>query len=163
MNRILFAKWIAGSVLLLCSLCKGNSLYTAQTKLIGNKWERESTCTFNVPIQDTTQAYDVYLIVQYMPDFPYQNLHITYQLKDEQGNLMRTALSHHLLFDSKTGHPLGKGWGKKKCLRVPLITNYHFETPGKYSLTFVQFMRTAQLPGVASIGIQLYKQASKTD
>jgi gliding motility-associated lipoprotein GldH len=113
-------------------------------------------------IQDTAQAYDIYLLLQYTPDYPYQNLHIQYQLQNEQAQITSTFLTNHLLFDPKTGKPLGKGWGKKKCLKLPLITNYHFEKSGDYSLALVQFMRTEQLPGIASVGIQLCKSQPKT-
>lgn len=158
---MLFTNWLTGFILLLCSFCNGNTLYTAQTKLIDNIWDRQAACSFSVAIQDATQAYDFYLVLQYMPDFPYQNLHITYQLQNEHGKLMSTALINHLLFDPKTGKPLGKGWGKKKCLKLPLITNYHFKKPGDYSLALVQFMRIEQLPGIASVGIQLCKSQAK--
>jgi gliding motility-associated lipoprotein GldH len=160
---MIFTKWLTGCILLLCSFCEGKTLYTAQKKLIDSTWDRQAPCEFNISIQDTDQAYDLYLVLQYRPDFPYQNLHITYQLQNDHGKLISTALTNHLLFDPKTGKPLGKGWGKKKCLQLPLITNYHFEKPGGYKLALVQFMRTEQLTGIASVGIQLCKSQPKTD
>lgn len=158
---MIFIKWLRGCILLFCSFCNENTLYTAEIKLTDNIWERKTTCVFDFTIQDAIQAYDLYLVIQYTHDYPYQNLHIQYQLQNEQVQLNSTVSMDHLLSDSKTGKPLGKGWRAKKCLKVPLITNHYFEKPGDYSLTFVQFMRTEQLTGITSVGIQLCKSQQK--
>lgn len=159
---MLFTKYLLGCGVLLCSFCNDHTLHTAQTKLVGKTWERQAACSFDVAIQDTSQAYDVYLELQYMPDYPYQNLYIQYQLQDSEDPIANTALTNHLLFDPHTGKSLGQGWGEKKCLKLPLITNYHFKKPGHYSLALVQFMRTEQLPGIARVGIRVCKSQPKT-
>jgi len=160
---MILTKWVTGSILLLCSFCDGNTLYTAQKKLIDNIWDQQAACTFDFAIQNFTQAYDIFLLLQYMPDYSYQNLHIKYQLQDNQANTVETALKDDLLFDPKTGKPLGKGWGKKKYIKLPLITNYHFEKPGDYSLSVEQFMRTEKLSSIVSVGIQVCQAQPETN
>jgi gliding motility-associated lipoprotein GldH len=159
---MILTKWLTGCILLLCSYCNGNALYTQKKRFLDHAWPRQDTCAFTFAIQDATQPYDIYLWVEYTPDYPYQNLHIQYQLQDNQANSIAKVLQDNLLFDPKTGKPLGKGWGKKKCLRLPLVTHYQFREPGEYSLSLIQFMRTEKLLGVDSIGIQLYRSSTKT-
>jgi gliding motility-associated lipoprotein GldH len=63
-----------------------------------------------------------------------------------------------LLFHEKTGEPFGSsGLGYVFEHQFPLLENYTFKNPGKYTMRFEQFMRTDTLKGVLSVGIRVEK------
>ena len=63
-----------------------------------------------------------------------------------------------LLFDAKTGKPLGKsGIGDLYDHRFILLNNYKFKNKGKYRIVFEQFMRMDTLPGIMAVGLRVEK------
>jgi gliding motility-associated lipoprotein GldH len=60
------------------------------------------------------------------------------------------------LFDQHTGKPQGSsGLGDIYDQRFPVISNYKFPSPGKYKVSFEQFMRKDTLEGVLAIGLRV--------
>lgn len=143
----------------LLGACQGNTIYTHIYKLDGGIWHRDKPANFNFTIQDTTQGYDIYILVTNTSDYPFQNLYVTYYLKNSQLEEIATELLDYLLFEPKTGKPLGKGWTKNKNHEVIVLKNYYFKAPGTYMLELVQFMRKEMLPGIQAIGIKICKSA----
>ena len=96
------------------------ALYIHKVQWTHNTWERDKECAFHITIEDIHQAYDVYLLLQYTTECPYQNLYVSHRVEDNSKNILETTLSNHALYDSKTGIPLGKGWSNTKFIRLPL-------------------------------------------
>ncbi|HWA35726.1 MAG TPA: hypothetical protein VG737_16400, partial [Cyclobacteriaceae bacterium] len=60
------------------------------------------------------------------------------------------------LFDEKTGRPLGdSGLGDLYDHRFPILQDYSFSNPGKYSLKLDQFNRQDTLQGVIAVGVRV--------
>jgi gliding motility-associated lipoprotein GldH len=144
-------------IMLTFSTCETNIVYRYSHKLADCKWHRDAPLQFNFDIQDTTQAYNIYLFINNTPGYPHQNFYFTYYLKDNSSALLATELKNYLLFEPKTGKPLGKGWTKNKSHEVIMIQNHYFVHPGTYTLELAQFMRTEILPGICTIGIKICK------
>jgi gliding motility-associated lipoprotein GldH len=150
-------KWLIGLLILIFSGCQTSTIYTVTYTLSDYLWHRKDNVKFNFYIQDTTQPYDIYLLIKDTPNYPYQNLYLTYYLEDIQSTVIATELKNYLLFESKTGHPLGKGWGKNKSHELILLKNYYFSNSGNYTLKLAQFMRIETLPGIQKVGIKICK------
>jgi len=150
-------KWLIGLLILVFGSCETNTVYTVTHTLSGYTWYRKDNLQFNFCIQDNTQPYDIYLLIKYAPEYPYQNLYLTYYIKDIQSTVLTTELKNYLLFEPKTGKPLGKGWGRNKRHELILLKNYYFSTPGTYTVELAQFMRTENLLGVHTVGIRVCK------
>ena len=153
--------WIHSCVgLLLLSACETTTSYQSTTALADYTWPADSLLSFSFSVQDTTQPYDIYLMLKNTQHYPYQNIYVTYYLEDSTQALCTTALGNYTLFEPKTGKPLGKGWGKVKSHTLVLLQDYYFLYPGTYTLRLAQFMRTEALAGLHAVGIKVLK-ASK--
>lgn len=141
--------------------CDRGTLYIHKVQWTHNTWERDKECAFHITIEDIHQAYDVYLLLQYTTEFPYQNLYVSHRVEDNSKNILETTLSNHALYDPKTGIPLGKGWSNTKFIRLPLILGYTFYKSGDYSVSLTQFMRTEELKGISCVGLQVCKSKSE--
>ncbi|OJW66751.1 MAG: hypothetical protein BGO68_00235 [Candidatus Amoebophilus sp. 36-38] len=149
--------------MLIFTACETNTIYFYRHKLPDCKWHRDMPLAFNFNVQDTTQAYDVYLLIENTPQYPYQNFYLTYYLKDNSLTLLTTELKNYLLFEPKTGKPLGKGWTKNKSHEVIMMKSHYFTHPGTYRLELDQFMRTEILSGICSIGIKICRSSQVTN
>lgn len=153
----MYLKWLLGCLFFYHHCCDSDSIYMHTAKCADSTWNRAEAYSFGIPIQDSDQAYDVYILLTYTDDIYYQNLYISHQVKTDNGNILATTLSNHMLFDAKTGKPLGRGFMKKKSIRLPLIYDYKFPHSGNYSITLTQFMRVEELQGIVSVGLQVCK------
>jgi gliding motility-associated lipoprotein GldH len=143
---------------LLCLACEGNhTIYQNTHTLVHKIWPTTAIQHFTFQVVDTTQAYDITLLVSNNPTYPYQNLFVSYDLQDEKEHILQKCLKEYRLFDPKTGKPLGIGWNKKKSHQFVLLQGYQFANSGTYHLALTQFMRTEDLAGIEAIGIQVSK------
>jgi len=150
-------KSLLGSILFLYYSCASDSLYTHTVRCANNTWKRSEICAFNISLDDIDHTYDVYLLLAYTNDFPYQNLYISHQVEGEEKNILATALSNHILYNVKTGTPLGKSWGNTKFIRLPLIYGCIFPQSGHYRIELTHFMRLEELQGIERVGLQVCK------
>lgn len=144
-------QWTAWLSLFLFYACGHSSIYQTSTSLANSQWPASSLLDFSFQVKDETCAYDIYLLVKNTPDYPYQNLYVTYYLEDGT----HKELKNYALFDVKTGKPLGKGWRKSKRHEFLLTTGRQFPQPGFYTLRLAHFMRTDHLSGLQTIGIKV--------
>lgn len=140
---------------LLLGRCSCNATYQHTRVLPAAQWPTALLPEFQFTIQEAAQPYDVYLLMDITPDYPFQNLHVTYYLKNYADEVLQEALKTYSLFDATTGKPLGNGWGSTKRHVVKLLANYQFAQPGTYTLQLAQFMRTDTLAGIAAVGIKI--------
>ena len=152
--------WIG---LLLFFACGRGAIYQSRVPLSNSQWPVETVLDFSFPIKDTTQAYDICLLVKNTQDYPYQNLYVTHYLEDDTGQLLHKELKNYPIFDLKTGKSLGKGLGKAKSQTCLVIDSHQFSHPGTYVLKIEHFMRMEILPGLQTIGIKVFpsKQISE--
>jgi len=135
--------------------CTPRPIYQKTICLEDRQWPVERILAFPFQVKDTAQAYDIVLWVQATPDYPYQNLYLTYYLEDEAQQTCHTALENRLLFDPKTGQSLGNGWGKHTTHQFVLKEAHQFPCAGSYTLKLEQFMRMEKLPGLLALGIRV--------
>lgn len=148
-------KWAYWLGLCLFYACGQTTIYQSSISLNGSQWPESTVIDFSFQVKDETQVYDIYLLVKNTPAYPYQNLYITHYLEDGTQQLLHKELKNYVLFESKTGKPLGKGGGKSKHHEFLVTTGHRFSQPGLYTLKLAHFMRTAMLPGIQAIGIKV--------
>jgi gliding motility-associated lipoprotein GldH len=141
-------------LLLLCA-CERATTYQRIISLDQCCWPVATVLDFTFQIKDTTQTYDIFLVVSNTQDYPYQNLHVTCYLEDDARHLTHQALKSWALFDLKTGKPLGSGLGRSQKHELSMINDYQFARPGLYTVKLEHFMRTAMLPGLQTIGVKV--------
>ena len=148
-------------VVLLFASCDSSRVYEQQVDF-DRAWIVTDKPRFDFEIKDHTQVYSLYYTVRNSLDFPFSRLFVTYTLQDSTGIQLRQELVSNYLFDQKTGEPQGSsGLGDLYDHRFPLVTNYQFERPGKYSITLEQFNRRDTLDGVLAVGARVELANSK--
>lgn len=141
--------------LALCA-CKNDAVFEDQADFENGIWREGNPVSFQFKIADASKPYTMDMHIRSSQEYTYHNLYFRYYLKNAQGDILQESLENRLLFDSKTGEPLGAGIGSIKELTFPLIESYTFADTGWYEIEFRQYMRIAELEGIWSVGSSLY-------
>lgn len=144
--------------ILALSACDEARLYEKNVDFKERHWLVTEQPTFDFEIADTATPYSLFFTIRNESDYPNANIYFTYTLSDSTNNTLEKKLTNQLLFHEKTGEPFGSsGLGYVFEHQFPLLENYTFKNPGKYTMRFEQFMRTDTLKGVLSVGIRVEK------
>ena len=139
--------------------CDDERVYDKNVDFDARYWLVSEKPVFEFEITDTLQSYDLSCNVRNSLAYPYARIFITWYLRDSTEALLGKKLVSNLLFDDKTGEPFGNsGLGDIYDHTIPLKVNYRFPYPGKFKVSFEQFMRTDTLSGVLAIGLRVEKR-----
>jgi gliding motility-associated lipoprotein GldH len=141
--------------------CSDNVVIEAYKDISDARWHVDSLVAFEFEIRDTLSWYDINYNVRYAGDYDYFNLYVTYYIEDSTGNIIESELQNLILFDKKTGEPLGKGLGDLYDRDIPIFEKYRFKRAGKHTFKIKQFMRMEELPGVMAFGIKIIDSSPK--
>lgn len=148
--------WMSAALLLVLFSCDSNRVYEQQIDFKDKFWSSETTPRFEFEIPDHTRNYNIYCTIRNSLEFPFSRIFVTYHLKDSLNNQLQSELVSTFLFDQKTGRPNGSsGLGDLFDHRISLLSNYHFERPGTYTLSLEQFNRRDSLQGVLAVGVRV--------
>ena len=142
-------------ILFLVTSCDSNRVFEKNTDISDNLWQKEHKPEFEFQITDTSLDYNIYYNLRNAVSYPFYNIYLTHYLKDSVGNLISTNLDELTLFNPKTGQPYGKGMGDIFDHRIPMLTKYRFDQPGKYTIEVEHFMRMDELPMIMAVGIRI--------
>lgn len=135
--------------------CSSSTVIDEQSDISEGLWHLDSLVVFQFDVEDTTAAYEVQYNVRYAVNYPYYNLFLKYYLEDSTGAILSSELQELILFDKKTGKPMGEGLGDLFDRSVPVFDNKKFSYAGSYTFKVKQFMRMEQLPGILSFGLKI--------
>lgn len=142
--------------ILLLASCDEDRVFEKNHDFHARYWPVSERPQFEFEITDTLQRFNLYCNVRSSLDYPFARIFITYYLQDSSGVLLEKALVSNLLFDEKTGEPMGEsGLGDLYDHRIALKKDYRFPYAGKYRISFEQFMRTDTLSGVLAVGVRV--------
>lgn len=142
--------------------CDDTRLYEKNYDFEKRVWLVDDKPTFDFEISNTAQRYNLYCNVRNSVAFPYARLFVKYQLKDSLGKVLNEQLVPAFLFDQHTGQPQGSsGLGDIYDQRFPILTNYQFDKPGTYKVSFEQYMRKDTLEGILAIGLRVESNEQK--
>ena len=148
---------------LLLTSCDRNRIFEKNQNIDDRLWHKDSTISFLFPVEDIYHHYDIYVNIRNTNQYPYQNLYINYVLEDTLGNKIISDLSDLLLFDSKTGRPLGNGMGDIFDHQFIILEKVKFKNPGYYRININQYMRLDILPEIMAVGIRVEIQNTNNE
>ncbi|SMD34404.1 gliding motility-associated lipoprotein GldH [Reichenbachiella faecimaris] len=157
MLKSIYQLLVAVSISLSIVACNGNTVIDEQSDIQEGLWHLDSLVAFQFEIEDTTSSYQIQYNVRYAVNYPYYNLFLKYYLEDSTGEILSSELQELILFDKKTGEPMGEGLGDLFDRGVPVFEDQKFSNPGAYTFKVKQFMRMEQLPGILSFGLKIQK------
>jgi gliding motility-associated lipoprotein GldH len=137
--------------------CQSNVIYDDYVDIPDGVWHVDSLAAFNFEIEDTSATYKINYNIRYAAQYSYYNLYVTYYLEDSLENILASDMQNLVIFDKKTGEPLGDGLGDLFDREVIIFENYKFDTPSVYNFKIKQFMRMQELPGIISFGLKVEK------
>jgi len=141
---------------LLFYACDEQRLFENYKDFDNSTWVVSDQPAFEFSIDDIQQPYNLYCNLRNAESYPYADFRFTYYLADTTGALLDKKLKLTYLFDRKTGKPSGEsGLGDIYEDQFPLLKNYKFAHPGRYTMRFEQFMRRDTLPGILAVGLRV--------
>lgn len=136
--------------------CSDNRVFEDNTEFDDRTWKVTDEPRYTFTITDTALKYNLYYNVRNSLEYPYARIFVTYHLYDSTGRELSKKLLYNDLFDQKTGKPFGdSGLGDLYDHQFPILNNYSFPHPGKYSMKLDQFMRQDTLQGVLAVGVRV--------
>lgn len=136
--------------------CKQSVVYEETFEIDPQQgWPYADSLTYAFSIADTLQVYNLYLELDHLVDYPYQNLYINIRTVFPDGKDLAQVLSLEL--SDKQGFWQGDCNGEACELRIPIQERTYFNQLGDYRIVVEQYMRTDSLRGLQSIGLQLEK------
>ena len=136
--------------------CNPGISYADSEKIPGYTWNASNIISFEVPVKDTVNSFDINLIIRTDKSYPYRNLFLFIRTTSP-GKISIKDTIEYFLADEK-GYWYGSGLGDVNDLSVPFKTNVLFPEEGTYIFNIQHGMRDQNLEGVTDIGIQIRKR-----
>jgi gliding motility-associated lipoprotein GldH len=145
------------AILCYCLSCDSNAIYKSYVDMKDTNWYVKNVPTFTFEVKDEAIPYNIYLLVRNASQYPYNNLYVTRYIYGPDGKILSNRLEEVMLFDQKTGKPLGEGLGDIYDNKVISSKNFMFPKKGKYTIKLKQYMRQDPLPYIMSMGVSVEK------
>lgn len=133
--------------------CNSNRVYEEYYDFNDRTWNLDSIPSFEFSIDDTNPK-DVFVNLRNSISYDYQNLYLSYQLNNEDGQELESDLINISVFDEKTGKPFGSGNSIYEQ-QHKILGNYQFPKSGNYILKIAQYMRVVDLKEIVSVGTRI--------
>ena len=152
-NQLLFYVLLPWAGMLIS--CNGDRIFEEYQGMETLHWEISDTVSFELEPVDTGSTVST-LGIKYNDTFEFHNLYVKFLLKDSLGHVVQDSLINIELFDSKTGRPLGDGFGNvfTKYDTLPFV---EFENQA-LKAQFIQYMRREELEGIEAVGLKIVQK-----
>ena len=154
--KILYV-FLGCSSLLIAGCTDANAVLDQNARIDNLNWAYVNKIKYDVAIEDTTVAYNLYLNLRVTADYKYANLFALI------GEGRAGSKPHYTRYEFKLANPdgewLGKGSGNLFSYQIPFKTDYHFPARGTYHFEIEQNMRNNPLREVSDVGLRVEKVA----
>jgi gliding motility-associated lipoprotein GldH len=141
--------------LFLLNACNKGRVFDQSVDIDEAQWKVAEALNYDVVIEDPAKEYNVSYYIRYNNEYPFYNLYMTHTLLDSSGKEIFHKLRGMDIFDSKSGEPLGGGFGNVYARDILAFGKYKFPYKGRYTVKLVQSMRKDPLPGITSVGLKI--------
>lgn len=141
--------------MLLSVSCNRDVVFTDFFEIPEKTWSLSDIPSFDVPINDTLNSNNIWLMIRTGSDYPYRNIYLFITASTPGGITITDTLQYDLA-DEK-GNWYGKGFGNIHALNLPYKTNVYFPLKGNYMFKIQHGMRIENLNGVYDIGLKVEK------
>lgn len=151
MNRIISSAFVA--LLLVSASCSDGRMYEQFQSFEDASWSEKDSVLFDLRELPSVKGKSL-LAVKYTEDYAYSNCYIRVVARDSSKTILQNKLLNVPIFESKSGQPLGEGFGNTftKYDTIP------FELPDNTKdVVLVQYMRQPELAGIKAVGYKVLK------
>lgn len=131
-------------------------------KSVGKSWHKDSIVSFDFEVQDTLQAYNLFLNLRANNDYPFSNIFIIASIESPTEQTKVDTLEY--IMATPDGKMLGNGFSDIKESKLWFKENYRFSENGKHIIRVEQALRKRsevegleQLEGVSDVGLSIEK------
>ena len=140
------------SLLILVS-CDSGRVYEKNIKIPDGIWDKDNKVSFEVFIDDTVSAHNLYVNVRNTSLYPFSNLHLFIETTAPSGHTIRETFE--ITLSDNRGKWLGSGLGDMWDLQQIYKTNVRFAQRVKYTVEYQQGMRMDKLPFLLDVGLRI--------
>ena len=154
MKRVLILSFFLFTMLTSCGDRPDYSKFIA----INGDWTFDNPLVYSFDIDSPEEVYDLFLRLKYSTDFGYQNIYVKITTEYPAGEPTEDVVSLNLTDGS--GSFLGDCNSSSCEIDILLQEKFKFKQPGSHKITISQNGREANLSGVQSGELKLYKHKS---
>jgi gliding motility-associated lipoprotein GldH len=139
--------------------CGKNVVFTDSHAMQGKTWRLRDIPVFKIPVRDTLNSNNIYLVLRTGSSYPYRNIYFFVTTFSPDGKSITDTLEYDIA-DEK-GNWYGKGFGDIHELKLPYKSNVFFPVSGEYQISVQHGMRIEELKGVYDFGLRVEKTLKK--
>lgn len=141
-------------LLIVClSSCSEDRIFEEFKPINPQGWGIKDSLRFDLGKIDPT-GYQSLIAFRFNEKYSFSNCYVRILSEDSLGSVIENKLINVPLFDSKTGEPLGEGFGNKYTFYDSLPFQFK---EGTKSIVLLQYMRENQLSGIEAVGLKILK------
>lgn len=141
--------------------CRRDVVSSAHQDVSEQGWAMTDTVRLSLNVPDTTQAYDLALMLRHTEQYTYQNLWFFIQSPDSLSPIQSDTVMACLADDR--GRWFGSRVGRYYYGYVVAKRGIVFPASGTYTFTLVHGMRDSVIVGIADVGIELRKPSARSE
>lgn len=148
--------------LLIFQACQNNVVFNQYMPIEKTNWHNGQVVAIEIPIQDTTSIYNLYINLRNTKNYKYSNLYLIARMSFPDNKQVTDTLEYEMT-DAK-GKFLGSGFSELKENKLFYKEKIRFAKQGKYLFEVKQAMRKRNevesidpLEGVSDVGLSLEK------
>jgi gliding motility-associated lipoprotein GldH len=135
------------------------ALLDKNTEIVNNNWSYINKIKYQVKIDDTAIAYNIYLNLRVTADYRYSNLFV--MIRQTGPDKKTTSTRYEFPLADKDGEWYGEGSGNIYSFQMPFRKDYFFPKKGVYYFEIEQNMRDNPLHEVSDVGLRVEKVGDK--
>lgn len=150
------------TLLLALSSCTDGILFNKNLKMTSGAWSFDEPVSFDIPVKDTINHYNLFINIRNDHDYPYSNLFIITRMRFPDRSVVTDTLEYEMT--DNAGYFLGSGFSDVKENKLFYKENIRFPKNGIYHFEVRQAMRErntiepiSSLEGVRSVGLSIEK------
>lgn len=151
MNKVKLCLFLL--LFLAAGACTDGRIYEDFQSLPSQNWGITDSLVFELGDVKLINSPNL-LAVKFNEEYAFSNCYLRIISKDSSDVILDNKLVNIMLFDQKSGEPLGEGFGNSYTRYDTLPFLFDQNTK---SVTILQYMRQEQLPGIEAIGIKILK------
>ncbi len=135
--------------------CSDKTIFDSSYEVDELAWDFNKTLSYNIPIEDSLQPYDLMLNLKYRKTYPYRNIYFFVDVEAPSKTNYRDTIE--CILETPLGYSLGKVADDEVELELMYRYNIHFPEIGLYNIRIQHAMRDTLLKGIKSVGVKLRK------
>lgn len=135
------------------SSCGPNYILDEKKEIANQQWSYTDSLSFTTNIADTNKIYNLYLDVEHLTEYSYQNIYVRLHSIFPNGKRVTEKVSIELM--DQIGRWQGDCNSDDCDFRMTIQEGAFFNQSGSHTFVIEQFMRNDPLEGVQSISFRI--------